>query len=133
MDLQLKAAENDRTVIISSRTAEGIEDSVRTIESVLRDLLVHYEAVIPYKKGEVVSMLHEKGVVDLEEHQGAGTYLLGSAPRWLVMQIEEHCIGNGLEAAGMKRSEEEEEIEMWKALAKKRVEYEPKELTNPSA
>lgn len=67
-------------VPLSARSGVGLEQLMIEIENVLRDSMVEIEITLPYKRGDVISSIHQQGVVDLEEHQGDGVHLRAHVP-----------------------------------------------------
>ncbi|WP_236968403.1 GTPase HflX [Microbacterium aurantiacum] len=60
-------------VFASSRTGEGVAELRATIEAALPLPAVEVHALVPYDRGELVSAIHEHGMILAEEHQEQGT------------------------------------------------------------
>ncbi|NYF16418.1 GTP-binding protein HflX [Microbacterium sp. AK009] len=60
---------------VSSRTGEGIEELRTAIEEALPLPAVEVQAVVPYDRGDLVSSVHDSGLILTEEHRAEGTYL----------------------------------------------------------
>lgn len=62
-------------VFVSARTGEGVDDLLARIALEIPRPDVELELLIPYDRGDVVSELHERFLVDGEEHTPEGTRL----------------------------------------------------------
>jgi len=49
--------------------------------------MIPIEALIPYARSELVSLWHQHGVIEREEHQAEGTRLSGRLPSQLIAQV----------------------------------------------
>jgi GTP-binding protein HflX len=72
------------SVAISALTGDGLPELVGLIERVLAEELVDIYALIPYRSGELVALLHQRGVIEREEHTADGTIVQGRIPADLV-------------------------------------------------
>ena len=59
----------------SSRSGEGIDQLRAALEDALPLPAVELHAVVPYDRGELVSAVHESGLIISEAHEAAGTAL----------------------------------------------------------
>lgn len=71
------------TVLVSAKTGKGIEDLLHTIEAAMVRLMEPIEILLPYQRGELLSLFYQRGQVDHEEHTEAGVRLQGRLPRRL--------------------------------------------------
>ncbi|MFS0793452.1 GTPase HflX [Microbacterium sp. 1P10AE] len=62
-------------LFVSSRTGEGIDELRATIEDALPLPAVEVHAVVPYDRGDLVSAVHESGLIVAQEHREQGTFL----------------------------------------------------------
>ena len=62
-------------LFVSSRTGEGIEELRAAIEDALPLPAVEVQAVVPYDRGDLVSAVHETGLIVAQEHREHGTFL----------------------------------------------------------
>jgi GTPase len=62
-------------LFVSSRTGEGIDELRAAIEEALPLPAVEVEAVVPYHRGELVSAIHDTGILLVEEHRAEGTFV----------------------------------------------------------
>ncbi len=72
------------SVAISALTGEGLQGLLACVEGVLEDQLAWLDVLIPYESGALVDLFHRRGLVEREEHTGAGTRIVGRIPRELV-------------------------------------------------
>ena len=77
------------SVPISALRGDGLDALLAEIERTLADAMVPVSVLIPYDRGELVSLFHELGQVEAEEHRPEGTFLQGRLPRALVKQVSE--------------------------------------------
>ncbi len=62
-------------VVISARSGQGIAELMATVQARLPRPDIEVDVLLPYDRGDLVSRLHERGEIDLEEHTGDGTHL----------------------------------------------------------
>ncbi len=62
-------------VVVSAHTGEGIEDLVAAIRHRLPGQRVDVTALVPWDRGDLVSLVHERGDVHREVHEADGTRL----------------------------------------------------------
>ncbi len=75
-------------VPVSAVTGAGIEELMVAVEAAMVGYLEPLHVFLPYKRGDLVSMLHERGQVDSESHQAEGVELYGRLPPRLVPYYE---------------------------------------------
>ncbi|KMZ61753.1 GTPase HflX [Zostera marina] len=75
-----EAEEQQGVICISARTGDGVKDFLNAIQEKLKDSLIHIEALIPYDKGELLSTIHEVGVVEGTEYVENGTLVKAHVP-----------------------------------------------------
>ncbi|MEA3459253.1 MAG: GTPase HflX [Chloroflexota bacterium] len=75
-----KLAEFPNSLAVSAKEGIGLDRLLVRIETVLVQRLVFIKALIPYQAGELVSLFHQQGVVEREEHNRKGTFLAGRVP-----------------------------------------------------
>lgn len=68
-------------VPVSAHKGWGLDALLRRIQETLRDTLIPVRVLIPYKSSELVSLFHEKGTIDREEHTDVGTLIEGRVPK----------------------------------------------------
>jgi len=65
---------------ISALTGEGIPELLKIIDSQLFKLTTELKVKLPYQQGELLSLFHEYGQVDSEEHVNGGVIVHGRLP-----------------------------------------------------
>lgn len=90
--LQYEAAFAENTVAVSALYGEGMEDFVGAVEDALNALLVPIELVIPYSKGQDLSIIHEQGVVETIDYQAEGTYVLAKVPEAIANRLQRYSL-----------------------------------------
>ncbi|MFP4343871.1 MAG: GTPase HflX [Anaerolineales bacterium] len=68
------------SVAISARTRNGLPELLAQIEEVLEEEMVSVEVLVPFERGDLVSLFHERGLIDSEEHNAQGTQIRGRLP-----------------------------------------------------
>ncbi|HET9492783.1 MAG TPA: GTPase HflX [Chloroflexia bacterium] len=67
-------------VPISAQLGWGMDELLKTVQERLKAEYKHVHVLIPYEDSELVSLLHERGVIEREEHVEAGTLISGRIP-----------------------------------------------------
>ncbi len=67
-------------VLVSAATGEGTDDLVARIAQVASAQDEHLDVLIPYSRGNLVSIAHERCHIVSEEHEEAGTHIAMLAP-----------------------------------------------------
>jgi len=62
-----------KALFASSRSGEGIDELRGAIEAALPLPAVEVRALVPYDRGDLVSAIHEQGILLDQEHEAAGT------------------------------------------------------------
>lgn len=70
-------------VPISALTGTGLEALLERVETVLEADLVPVEVVLPFRRGDLVRIIHEQGMIEQEEHTERGTHIVARIPRYL--------------------------------------------------
>lgn len=74
--------------LVSAKTGKGIDELLILIEATMMSLLQPVEVHIPYERGDLISVFHERGQVDEEEHTATGVHLFGRLPMRLLPLFE---------------------------------------------
>jgi GTPase len=78
-------------VPISASKGIGLDMLLETIQQMLDKNMVEVEVFIPYdSKQELVSIFHQKGLIEHEEHRASGTYLKGKLPAQFVHRYADY-------------------------------------------
>jgi GTP-binding protein HflX len=73
---------------VSARKGTGMDELLTLIEATMVGLLRPARVLIPYERGDLISLFHERGQVDGEEHTGSGVKLYGRLPERLLPVFE---------------------------------------------
>ncbi len=68
------------SVAISARTGYQLDTLLVRIEEVLEEEMLPIEVLIPFERGDLVSLFHERGLIDEETHEVKGTRISGRVP-----------------------------------------------------
>lgn len=80
-------------VLVSAQTGEGIDDLVRAIERAATASEMTMEVTIPFTRGDVASLAHEKCTVVAEAYDERGTRMTLRVPHSLVSTFEAFVSG----------------------------------------
>ena len=72
--IELRGLESD-CVFVSARTGEGVDELLERIAGMLPVLDVEVELMIPFDRGDLVSLVHDRGGVITQSHEADGTHL----------------------------------------------------------
>ncbi|GAB4158815.1 MAG: GTPase HflX [Candidatus Promineifilaceae bacterium] len=70
-------------VPVSALTGEGIEELLIAVEAAAEQYMAPLRVRLPYDRGDLLSLFHERGQVESEEHGVDGVILFGRLPRRL--------------------------------------------------
>jgi GTP-binding protein HflX len=90
--------EDDNAVAISALTGEGLPELLARIEMAFDERLVRLELLLPYQRGDLLGQIHQRGVIDREEHEETGTRLSVRVPVDLAARLEAFGASEGLAA-----------------------------------
>ena len=79
-------------VPVSAYTGEGIDELMVAIEAAMTSYLVPIKIHLPYQRGDLLSMLHERGQVDSEEHGVDGVTVFARLPERLTPYFEPYKV-----------------------------------------
>jgi GTP-binding protein HflX len=68
------------SVPVSALTGQGVPALIARIEEALTEELVDLALLLPYRRGDLLGLFHQRGVIEREEHGPEGTRLWGKAP-----------------------------------------------------
>ena len=87
---QLRRALQEYTspVQLSARTGEGIPELLAAVDGKLRETMTPLRLLLPYSKGDLVSLIYEHGRVEREEFTEKGTLIEGRLPAHLVNRVQ---------------------------------------------
>jgi GTP-binding protein HflX len=76
-------------IFASARTGEGIEEILAALSELLPSPSVELDLLVPYDRGDVISMLHRRGRVDHLDYLEEGTHVRAMASEELAAQVAE--------------------------------------------
>jgi GTPase len=79
----------DDSVAMSALTGQGLNDLLAAVEEVLEAEMPRIKVLIPFERGDLVSLFHERGLIEKETHSVEGTYIVGQIPEHLVDTLSE--------------------------------------------
>ncbi len=80
------------TVAISALTGYGLETLKLRLEEALEAEMARVKVQLPFDRGDLVSLFHERGLIQTEEYQEQGTYIVGRIPHLLLPQFEAYQV-----------------------------------------
>lgn len=80
-DISLKDFKADKTVKISAKTGEGLEELTEVLEELLRVGKVYYERLIPYNQAGLIQTIRKRGELLSEEYREDGILVQAYVPR----------------------------------------------------
>ncbi|XP_059634648.1 uncharacterized protein LOC132276986 [Cornus florida] len=78
--IKLEAEEKEDIVCISALNGDGLEEFCNAVQEKLKDSMVWVEALIPFDKGELLSNIHQVGMVERTEYTENGTLVRAYVP-----------------------------------------------------
>jgi GTP-binding protein HflX len=79
-------------VALSALKNQGLPELLARIQTVLQDALTPIDARLPYTEGQLISIFHEQGVVELIEHEEKGVHLKGRVPSRLAARFRPYLL-----------------------------------------
>ena len=87
-DVVAKLGAEATAVAVSALTGEGIDELLVVLETTAMQYFEALQVLLPYKRGDLVSLFHERGQVDDEVHGAEGVLVNGRLPKRLVPYFE---------------------------------------------
>ncbi|XP_050267560.1 uncharacterized protein LOC126712316 [Quercus robur] len=78
--IKLEAEKREDVVCISAMNGEGLHEFCDVVQEKLKDSMVWVEALIPFDKGELLSTIHQVGMVERTEYKENGTLVKAYVP-----------------------------------------------------
>ncbi|KAH6771666.1 GTP-binding protein [Perilla frutescens var. hirtella] len=78
--IRSEAKKDPDIVCISALTGEGLDDFCNAVQERLKDMMVWVEALIPFDKGELLSTIHQVGMVETIEYVDNGALVRAHVP-----------------------------------------------------
>jgi len=83
---------NHPAVLVSARTGEGIEPLLAALEAAMTQYLEPLHILLPYQRGDLLSLIYERGQVDDESHGAEGVEIFGRIPPRLAPYFSEYVL-----------------------------------------
>lgn len=83
-----QVAQFPNSLAISAITGQGLTALLDRIEGILQASRQKISVLIPYQRGDLVSMLHEQAIISQESHLAEGTYLEVFVPQHLLDLVD---------------------------------------------
>ncbi|XP_019458772.1 PREDICTED: uncharacterized protein LOC109358784 [Lupinus angustifolius] len=77
--IRLQAEERD-VVCISALSGDGLSEFCNAVNDKLKDSMVWVEALVPFENGDLLSTIHQVGMVEKTEYTEQGTYIKAHVP-----------------------------------------------------
>jgi GTP-binding protein HflX len=77
---------------ISAAQRVGLEALLGRVEEVLSEGLIYVTVLVPYRRGDLITLFHDQGTVVKTSHDGQGTVLEGYLPRRWLEQFRSYLI-----------------------------------------
>ncbi|KAK9269928.1 hypothetical protein L1049_025501 [Liquidambar formosana] len=79
-EIKLEAEKREDVVCISALNGYGLHEFCNAVQERLRDSMVWVEALVPFDKGELLSTIHQVGMVEKTEYTENGTLVRAHVP-----------------------------------------------------
>jgi GTP-binding protein HflX len=81
--------------LVSARTGAGMDELLVLVEAAMVALLEPIHVLLPYDRGDLMSLFYERGQVDQEAHTQDGVDLFGRVPKRLTPLFAPYQVVNG--------------------------------------
>ncbi len=81
---------NGVAVPISALTGQGVESLLLAVEAVMEQQFQPITVMLPYSRGDLMSLFHERGQVNEERHLPEGTEISGRIPHRLISLFDNY-------------------------------------------
>ncbi len=81
------------SVVVSALTGYGLQELKAEIEEVIEAEMIRVDVLVPFERGDLVSVFHERGLIDTEEHLPEGTHITGRVSQSLYPTFKEFRLG----------------------------------------
>ena len=79
-------------VFVSARTGKGIPQLLAVVDGMLQERMTPLRLLLPYSKGDLVSLIYEHGRVEREEFTAEGTLIEGRLPAHLASRVQDWSV-----------------------------------------
>ena len=80
-------AREPHAVVVSAHSGEGIDELLLAIEADLPRPAERVDVVVPYARGDLLSLVHTQGEIEKLDHTADGTHLVARVPEELAHQL----------------------------------------------
>jgi GTP-binding protein HflX len=91
-DRAILASRYPRAILVSAETGEGIDGLMDALARAVAAQEELMDVLVPYSKGSVVSLVHERCTVLAESYEENGTRLTLRAPRDLIALLGQYSV-----------------------------------------
>ncbi|XP_027332992.1 uncharacterized protein LOC113847883 isoform X2 [Abrus precatorius] len=78
--IRLEAEKREDVVCISALSGEGLTEFCNAVQDKLKDSMVWVEALVPFENGDLLSTIHQVGMIEKTEYTEQGTYIKAHVP-----------------------------------------------------
>ncbi|KAF7817600.1 GTPase HflX [Senna tora] len=78
--VRLEAEKRDDVICISALNGDGLPEFCNAVQEKLKDSMVWVEALLPFDKGDLLSTIHQVGMVEKSEYTEQGTFIRAHVP-----------------------------------------------------
>ncbi|GAA0209946.1 MULTISPECIES: GTPase HflX [unclassified Aeromicrobium] len=82
-------AREPHAVLVSARTGQGIDELLAAVEADLPRPEARVDVVVPYDRGDLLSLVHQTGEIETLDHASDGTHLVARVSDELAHQLNE--------------------------------------------
>ncbi|KQP25645.1 MULTISPECIES: GTPase HflX [unclassified Aeromicrobium] len=82
-------AREPHAVLVSARTGQGIDELLAAVEADLPRPVARVDVVVPYDRGDLLSLVHQTGEIETLDHASDGTHLVARVSDELAHQLNE--------------------------------------------
>jgi len=75
-------------VVTSAKTGEGLDDLRAQVAALARRQMLEVKALVPYDRGDLVSLAHDHGEVQVVDHRDDGIFLSARLPPDIAARLE---------------------------------------------
>lgn len=95
--IKAEAKRRGNVVCVSALNGDGLDDFCNAIQEKLKDSMVWIEALVPFDKGELLSSIHQLGMVERTDYKENGTLVKAYVPlrlARLLTPMRQHCVSS---------------------------------------
>lgn len=85
---------NYPAVPVSALTGQGIDSLLAALEAAMTQYLEPLHVLLPYNRGDLLSLIYERGQVDDESHGAEGIEIFGRLPPRLAPYFDKYVLSN---------------------------------------